>query len=520
MTVSDLLTFIGILLAIFAFVSERSREYVLLKFSRTDVILLISVFIYIHFLLSFDWLSGRFDFLARFKVKGFPSSQTYAYILSLLTIIWACFKIFWGKFPKNNSEKLLNYYRRLILKNEFGLLSHLIENYHLKQVTEFLQTNKALKGKHTTQIWSENMRSYQTEYSKRLNNPDLIYGSKVFYRIIIDDAFIDYVSPKNPYLFVPIIQALNDKSVREEEFVNRYLKVLFTCKNGSLFREIRKNQNLGVHNAYVIDEERPILHALFNDIKVASSNQAWRGVGEPALLEMYEEAKKQYSPLRESDREQQNDTIWSYRVTNAIWYFDIMVRQAIKQNENHHMWMFYYIYFVDGILANMVQKPPASKENRDSRNFDLITQILTNMMDWKDVMIKTNNIGIAKSIYDCLGQCLYKISVTKTLRTEDKIYLLNWVWEDLIMTVGEDETQNRIVEEITELGFKMFLKPSLLFESQPGVNGDERREYIDVINGMWSKRDVPKFSAEYGTLAEKFKKDVIDKLNYTYGKIS
>ena len=88
------------------------------------------------------------------------------------------------------------------------------------------------------------------------------------------------------------------------------------------------------------------------------------------------------------------------------------------------------------------------------------------------------------------------------------------------MTVGGDEAQNKIVDEITELGFKMFLKPSLLFESQPGVNGDERREYIDVINGMWAKRDVPKFSAEYGTLAEKFKKDVIDKLNYTYGKIS
>src|SRR5690349_7667298 len=135
-------------------------------------------------------------------------------------------------------------------------------------------------------------------------------------------------------------------------------------KNGNLFREIKNNQNLGQFDAYAIEESRPILFALFNDVKVASINQAWRGIGEQAILEFEEEAKKDYSSLREQDSEQENDTTWSFRMTIAIWYFDIMVRQAIKQKVNDHMWMFYYVHFVEVILKNMRPLPtPDSNQN-------------------------------------------------------------------------------------------------------------------------------------------------------------
>lgn len=87
---------------------------------------------------------------------------------------------------------------------------------------------------------------------------------------------------------------------------------------------------------------------LFNNVNVCAVNEAWRGVGEQAIQEMQEEAKKDFSFLREPDREQDKDTLWSFRITNAIWYFDIMIRKAIVQEVQSHISVllsFFYFFY-------------------------------------------------------------------------------------------------------------------------------------------------------------------------------
>jgi hypothetical protein len=272
-----------------------------------------------------------------------------------------------------------------------------------------------------------------------------------------------------------------------------------TNKNGNFFREIRNNQNLNTLEAYQIEVERPILYALFNDVTVCSINEAWRGVGEPAIIEMHEEAQREYSALRESDREQDSDTIWTFRITIAIWYFDIMVRQSIVQKVNDHMWMFYYYHFVKAILANMKNLPfPDSEMNRKSRNFDLIEMIFTKMMDWKDVIVKSKNDELIKSVYDCMGQCVYELAITDKLRDVDKNYLISWVWEDLIKTsapaaIGES-TDNELTKEIVEVGFEMFKRPSMLFTPDSEYTSDIDRErhnkYLTALQILWNKKNI------------------------------
>src|SRR5690606_38577838 len=249
-------------------------------------------------------------------------------------------------------------------------LAQLIEKYHLSQVIKFLRKKKTIKIEDETGLWQLDHQKYLKAYDKAIKGRELVYGNIIYYNIILNDAFLDNVANSNPYLFAQIIQELNEQELKDDDFVNRYLKILMTNKNGNFFREIRNNQNLGQFDAYSIDEERPILYALFNDIKVCSINQAWRGIGEPAILEMHEEAKKEYSVLRESDTEQESDTTWSFRITIAIWYIDIMVREAVRQNVNDHMWMFYYRYFVSVLISNMQELPFANSDvNRLSRNF-------------------------------------------------------------------------------------------------------------------------------------------------------
>ena len=504
MTISDLLTLIGILLAIIAFISEKSREYILLKLSKCNLWMIAVAFLYIHFLLSYQWWREKFEFLKVFEFNGFPTNEAWAYILSIVILLYFAWKIFRGKFPLSSKDKLLVYYKKILLKNDIPFLAELVERYHLKEVVEFLNKKKAIKINEETDLWQ--IRQQEKEYTKIIKGRKLIYGEIIYHNIIINNTFLDNVANINPYLFAEVIQQLTTMRLRDNIFVNRYLKILMTNKNGVFFREIRNNQNLGSFDAYRIEKERPILYALFNDIEVCSVNQAWRGVGEPAIIEMQEEAKKEYSVLREPNIEQENDTVWSFRIKIAIWYFDIMVRQAIVQNIDKHMWQFYYYHFVKVIISNMPNLPFVDSElNKNSRNFDLIEEIFMNMTCWKNVIVKSKNDKLIKSVYDCIGQCIYELSITDKLRDDDKNYLINWVWEDLIETFSEDERGAEIVEKIINIGFEMFKKLSNLFSP-------DNEKYLLVLKTLWNKRDISKLDGIDGQRADSFKIKVIDEL--------
>lgn len=513
MTISDLLTLIGILLAIIAFITERNREYIFLKLSKTEIVIIILLFLYIHFLLSYDWWREKTKLFAYFEYDGFPKSEAWGYIFSIGTLSYSIWKIFFGQFPLSRKENLLYYYKKLLLRDDIPFLAQLIEKYHIDQVINFLEKKKTIKIENETDIWQIDHQEYLKVYEKVIIGRDLIYGDNIYHKIILNESFLDNVANSNPYLFSQVIKKLNDKKLKEADFVNRFLKILMTNKNGTFFREIRNNQNLGQFEAYVIESERPILHALFKDIKVCSINEAWRGVGEPAILEMHEEAKKEYSVLRESDREQESDTTWSFRITVAIWYFDIMVREAIKQDIDNHMWMYYYQHFVSVIISNMANLPsPDAETNRYSRNFYLIEDIFSKMMAWKDVIVKSKNNKLSRCVYDCIGRCIYELAITKKLRDEDKHYLINWVWEDLIKTFGEDDRSNEIVEEILSFGIKMFKSPSTLFSPDLTYRPEESKMYLSAIEMLWDKRDTPILTGALRERASIFKNQVIDAL--------
>lgn len=513
MTISDLLTLIGILLAIIAFISERNREYVILKLSNIEIAIIAVLFIHIHFLLSYKWWTDKFDFFKRTQIEGFPTSDAWAYIISISILSYSIWKVFFGQFSLSRKKQLLSYYKKLLLRNDIPFLAQLIEKYHLNQVLKFLRKKKTIKIDDQTGLWQFDRQKYSKAYDKVIKGRELIYGSNIYYNIVLNDAFLDNVANSNPYLFSQIIQELNHQDLKDDDFVNRYLKILMINKNGNFFREIRNNQNLGEFGAYSIEKERPILYALFNDIKVCSINQAWRGIGEPAILEIHEEAKKEYSVLRESDREQESDTTWSFRITVAIWYFDIMVREAIRHNINDHMWMFYYRHFVSVLISNMQELPFANSEtNRYSRNFDLIEDIFSKMMDWKDVIINSKNNNLSKSVYDCIGQCIYEVATTDKLREEDKNYLINWIWEDLIKSFGEDHRSIEIVDQIVSLGFEMFKRPSMLFTTDPRFIKDDSRMYLSALRKLWNKRDIPILTGAIEERATNFKTQVIDEL--------
>lgn len=528
MTISDLLTLFGILLAIFAFIAERNREYVFLKLSVINIRFIIGVFIYIHFLLSYEWWLSKFSRLSLFIFEGFPSPEIWAYIISVSILIWSVWCIFDRQFPLSRKEKLISYYRKLMLRNDIPFLAQLIEDYHLKQITQYLKAKCEISIENPTDnsvFFHRNIDSDE-KYLEKISQETLTYGRYIYCDFILNDIFIENVANVNPYLFSDVIAELRHSSLKEDDFVNKFLKTLVVNKNSSFFREIRGNQNFSEFKAYRIEKERPILYALFNDVNVCAINQAWRGIGDQAILEMMEESKKEYSPLRESDQEQDKDTIWTYQINIAIWYFDIMVRAAIIQKVNDNMWMFYYRNFCQAILSNMQDLPDELLEqNRKSRNFDLLEMIFTKMQDWIDVGRESGNNNLAGSVYECIRKCIGELTVSKKLRTEDKHYLINMLWEHLIqlsinkititpeMTVAEKEEIEKkeiveiaIVDNLLISGFEAF-RSVISF-----ISKEQRKDYVELLEFLWIKRDIPILKGVYEERADKFKNEVIDKL--------
>lgn len=515
MTISDILTLIGILIAIFAFISEKSRQYILLKLSKTNIVFICVSSAFIHFLISYEWWRQKFSIFEIFEFKGFPTTGAWSYLISITLLSLVIWRIFYGSFPLSRREKLLKYYKKLILRNDIDFLAQLVEENHLNQIIGYLRIKKSIEIPNPTGHWNIDHPKYMEIYNQRTNTKSHLYGKSVFYQIILNDAFLEKIANLNPYLFASIIKELNTNEVKDTYFVNRFLKILILNKNSDFFREIKNNQNLEEYDSYLIEDSRPILFALFNDVNVCAVNEAWRGVGEQAIQEMQEETKREFSLLRESDREQDNDTLWSFRITIAIWYFDIMVRRAIVQNVDSHMYLFYYHYFISAILDNMEELPDVDSErNRHTRNFDLIQMIFTNMMDWKKVMIESTNSKLITSMYSCLGLCIYKLATTAKLRPEDKNELIDCIWFNLIESYGENEEQNRIVEEAIDLGYKMFKKPTTIF--YPDVSyreiSKEDKMYLEALKVLWTKRDIYKITDIYKTRADRFKTEIIDEL--------
>ena len=507
MNISDLLSVILIVLAIIAVISEKNRQFILLKFTRFQWKLIFLIFIYCNFLIAYSWFRNKIKFLAFFEFKDFPSTESYSYIIAVSTLFWATWKIYKGSFPQKNIEEINTYYYQLLLKEDYSTLTVLIEKYHINDVLEYLEKKKHIKIDNPTGFWQLDEEKYDKIYNEIINTSKLKIADTVLHKIIYNDAFIDNVTKTNPYFFTDIIAKLDNNELKNTDFINRYLKVLMINKNSNFFREIKNNQNLSINESYSIDEERPILYSLFNNINVAKLNQAWRGIGEPAILEIEDEIKKDYSPLRESNRESDNDTLWDYRIQNAVWYFDIMIRQTIISKINDHMWMFYYWHFTIVILKNITQPETYDDDdNIPSRNHELLEDIVSKQIDWVKCAVQSENDVILESICNCIGCCVFEIGSSEKLSDKTKHYLINWIWENYITLFGESQKSQEIIQKAIEYGFKAFRKPITSIE-----HNSKRVEYVRIINLVFDKKDMPKFTA--GNEKErinKFKEIVID----------
>lgn len=514
MGVSEVLAIIGLLIAVVAFVSEKNRAYLFLRFSTLDIVIVGILFLFVHLQISFYWVvENWFPSLKFLEIDGTPNASTYAYLTTLILLGYFSWVIFFKFFPTSNRERVIKYYQSLILKEEFGFLINLIERFHKKDISEYLQKVQTIK--YQDKLWFHAQKQYEDDYEKLINTNRLKYAAWVFGEIVTNEIMLDNVVNKQPYFYTEFIKKLNTDSRTYTSFVQKYLRVLSENKNYHFYRELKNNDNITANDTYVIPEEHEILHSLFGNIEVAKHNSVWQPIGETAIDEL-EGYSGDISGLMDEYVSEEKNKLWNYKILATMHFFDIMVRAAIEQKPESHMWLYYFRTFSRKILKNIDNASNYDGEEAiPSVNHWLLHEIVTKCCDWIRISHKNDNKTIAIDSTKCLGEILLQIANSENLSDNQKVYsfdsCLSMYFSMSMHYGGGAEFYTKAIED-------MLSKPNLTFESDYGDYPEIKNDYVEIMNISWDKFDKVPYQHHVNAdgLIPHFQNEVLQKLGIEF----
>jgi hypothetical protein len=522
MGISDILTLIGLLFAIFAFIYEGEGEFIFIKFNWLDVAIIVLALLLLNYLIYYDfYLEKGLVWKALYFTWGLNPS-TWAYILSLGIIGYLFFRIFFGAIPFSNRDKLINFYKRLVNKGDFDKVMGYIEKYHEKMVFQYHAVFK--KNQHLQEVEYEKADSV-TQF--RLMRGDANYRNRVsysrqeklagsVYRWIIErDDFIDATANEFPYFYSEIYKYFNYTYSPNEETINSFFTTLLGNNNKFLKRELSSNVNSkeGERYNYRFEEDNLLLKSVFEDLKVAETTYVWKPFGEVAIQEIGSLEEDHFLfQLRNSDIHTDLKFL-DLSIGKSIRFFDIMVRQAIYKKHGYHMWLPYYYHFVHDILE---VTPHQEKFGIDDWRGDyptnylyLIYRITSNIYDWYHAMEDALYDGIGDTISKTMSGILLEISNSDSVGKDwsiNQFKLFIKIYCEVStapLKEKNEEASKEINKPIAESIEKVMLRPAY-------GNDDEMKEYWRILKLAWSKFDRVPY--EQLTVLNILQVNVFDKL--------
>ena len=132
---SDFLTILTIVVAVWTVIPKKEKNFILLFFSKVELWSLLAGVAYVHFLMSFDWLTDNwFPWLSFFTVENGIPAETWAYIVALLLLVVPVVTVWFGYFSRHKKQSLIRHYNSLLKQDEIDLLSGYILKYHIHDI--------------------------------------------------------------------------------------------------------------------------------------------------------------------------------------------------------------------------------------------------------------------------------------------------------------------------------------------------------------------------------------------------
>ncbi len=507
MKVTDFLTILGLGLAVWALIQKKERKFVLLFFSKPQIIVFLIGIAYLHYLFAFDWLRNNWlPFLNFFSFnKGIPN-EIWAYIFTIILFGTPIIIVLFGFFSSSRRMELISLYNSLLKENEIDLLVDYINKYHTNDIHEYLKGLSHLPEKENIYLTTKSIDN--KEHDELIKPIRMKFAASVYGYIIQNENFIDNAAPIYPELFAKIFSGMETEKSSNENLVKKYIERIFDTKNQAFISELKiandSNSSLdGINEQHDI----PILHSILSYTKTAAKNSVWYPIGEKAVKSIKYDLNQKYFLQKKYDTDLDSEQ-WNHKIYIAIVYFNYMVRETIYKNNESHMWLFYYRNFTD-LLIEVIPSKNDYDADVDTLSFahKLITDQIDNMRSWLVLAKKQKVTFRVIDTIRCLGYCLNAICETehKKIPKELKINQLTSVisiWFD--HSEGEEYEGNSLT---TEWLTTMFLNPKWVDQGE----STRTDNYIALMEKAWSEFDkIPYIFYGKNNLTQQFKSEILE----------
>jgi hypothetical protein len=231
-----------------------------------------------------------------------------------------------------------------------------------------------------------------------------------------------------------------------------------------LYWEIEKNRNISRGHRYDIPESNRLIHFLLKDARVAQDLGMWKPMGEFALRELDRlAADSAGDPNNQGAGDFQKRAMWRSPLYATVRLFDIMVREALYQGIEWHMWLYYFPPLVERMVRNCEPCGPLVdlEETFPVRYNHLIYEAVSAIRDWvkaaddipegqgnvtlRSVQADPGNGNIPKSSVLALGQCSRHVLVSEKFEEKFKDWVMNGTFE-LYFTLRQSAKLSRYAD--------------------------------------------------------------------------
>ncbi len=441
MSIDGLVTFVGLVVALFALATDARRKALMLRLGVTVTLTVVFGAAVLYLELFSVWAPNCHfsDAVCRVLVLDgddpWITAQQAAFVLVLLWLVLV----------------LLNLQRKSLearhIPRLFALVTALADEKRHSELCRVAEPHLGLIA--DVASGSKPATADQQEAANALQR--LLYRRREIVR---------FIALERP-IMATCMMAIENQIVFD--FSDQVLTHLIANSDSPLFSEIEDNQNVSPREGYAFPAHNPYLHFLFGDAAQANRLGAWQPVLQHTLTSLSEAKGQPYQMYLNGQAERFDELKWRDPTFVAIRYLDLMVDAAMRQGVQSHMWLFYMPIMTKSLLIPY-DDPRKDQEVFDecpTRNAYLLYTIFAALVDWieavehlpensphldlKNEAAVHQNDNIPKSAIIALGDCLRQVLLCPTVSDRFKDYLAEIVFRcvDKLPTKGAKSSFRR-----------------------------------------------------------------------------
>jgi hypothetical protein len=475
MTLDGFLTFLTLIIAVYAIMPSVARLRLRLHVAMPALISIIGFGFVIYF--EYFSLFGQpcpkaFGDLCRFlritpDSPINPGQAAFAALMTWLLLAWAAFeRVNLSPHALPTLSKLVS---ELAYKKHYAELVELIEPHLV--LLDRAATRALTWGRLHDRLWAldpqhlpihSRIEPFFAERSVA-NRALALAGSKLSYlippqrgaenaandifRVLLNSSEVTtFIALSRPYFGV---QLLSCSVFGITEFCDDYLTALISNSQSILYAEIQRNQNVSDRGGYEFPSHNRLLHFLFDDAKNAEKLGVWKPMGEYLLAALRPGSNPEYVQFLNGRADGFEDEKWTDKSFVVIRVFDLMVRAAENQGVQWHMWLYYFPHFLESIIAfyDATGSDIDPTDEWPTRASYLIYEMFNALTGWIEAVkflgsisphfkpangdLTHENANIPKSAVLALGTCLGTLLTSECVGEHFKSYIHNIVMRTL-----------------------------------------------------------------------------------------